>query len=183
MTQARERAPQVALRVFESPVNGVAAVPDIVRAIAAADASRADLLVIVRGGGSYEDLFGFNDERVVRAIAACATPTVAAIGHERDQPLIELVADMRASTRPKPRRRCCRNATTCSASSPNEPDRCDARYRCGSNARAARSSESNTVHRSPIPRGCCRRSVNPSTRCTARSMRRSNAASPATERE
>ncbi len=98
VTQARERAPHVTLTLFESAVNGVAAVPEIVRAIAAADASGADMLVIVRGGGSYEDLFGFNDERVVRALASCATPTVAAIGHERDQPLVELVADVRAST-------------------------------------------------------------------------------------
>jgi len=73
-------------------------VPDIVGAIRAADASKSDLVVVVRGGGSYEDLFGFSDERVVRAIAACTTPTVAAIGHERDTPLIELVADVRAST-------------------------------------------------------------------------------------
>jgi exodeoxyribonuclease VII large subunit len=98
IAQARQRAPHVGLKLFETPVNGVGAVPEIVRAIAAADASGADLLVVVRGGGSYEDLFGFSDERVVRAIAACATPTVAAIGHERDQPLIELAADERAST-------------------------------------------------------------------------------------
>jgi exodeoxyribonuclease VII large subunit len=98
VTQARERAPHVSLTLFPTAVNGVAAVPEIVRAIAAADRGGADMLVIVRGGGSYEDLFGFNDERVVRALAACATPTVAAIGHERDQPLVELVADVRAST-------------------------------------------------------------------------------------
>src|SRR5208282_1075592 len=96
--QVRQRAPHIALRLFQTPVNGLAAVPDIVRAIRAADASEADLLVVVRGGGSYEDLFGFSDERVVRAIAACVTPTVAAIGHERDTPLIELAADVRAST-------------------------------------------------------------------------------------
>lgn len=98
ITQARQRAPHVALRLIETPVNGVGAVPEIVRAIRAADAASADLLVVVRGGGSYEDLFGFSDERVVRAIAACRTPTVAAIGHERDVPLIELAADVRAST-------------------------------------------------------------------------------------
>jgi exodeoxyribonuclease VII large subunit len=98
ITQARQRAPHVALRLFETAVNGVGAVPEILGAIRAADASGADLLVVVRGGGSYEDLFGFSDERVVRAIVACATPTVAAIGHERDQPLIELAADVRAST-------------------------------------------------------------------------------------
>ena len=98
ITQARQRAPHVALRLFPTAVNGTGAVPEIVGAIRAADASGSDLLVVVRGGGSYEDLFGFSDERVVRAIVACATPTVAAIGHERDQPLIELAADVRAST-------------------------------------------------------------------------------------
>jgi exodeoxyribonuclease VII large subunit len=98
VTQARQRAPHVALKFFPTAVNGVGAVPEIVHAIRAADASGNDLIVVVRGGGSYEDLFGFSDERVVRAIAACATPTVAAIGHERDVPLIELVADVRAST-------------------------------------------------------------------------------------
>jgi exodeoxyribonuclease VII large subunit len=98
ITQARQRAPHVGLRLFSTPVNGVGAVPEIVQAIRAADTSGADLVVVVRGGGSYEDLFGFSDERVVRAIAACATATVAAIGHERDQPLIELAADVRAST-------------------------------------------------------------------------------------
>ena len=98
VTQARQRAPHVALRLFETPVNGVGAVPEIVRAILHADNAQPDLIVVVRGGGSYEDLFGFSDERVVRAIAACKTPTLAAIGHERDQPLIELAADARAST-------------------------------------------------------------------------------------
>jgi len=97
-TQARQRAPHVAVKLFATAVNGVGAAPEIVHAIRAADAARADLVVVVRGGGSYEDLFGFSDERVVRAIAACATPTVAAIGHERDVPLIELAADVRAST-------------------------------------------------------------------------------------
>jgi exodeoxyribonuclease VII large subunit len=98
ITQARQRAPHVALRLFATAVNGVGAAPEIVHAIRAADASGSDLVVVVRGGGSYEDLFGFSDERVVRAIAACVTPTVAAIGHERDVPLIELAADVRAST-------------------------------------------------------------------------------------
>ncbi len=98
VTQARERAPHVELRFFDTPVNGAAAAPEIARAIARADADGADVLVVVRGGGSFEDLVGFSDERVVRALGACRTPTVAAIGHERDQPLIELIADQRAST-------------------------------------------------------------------------------------
>jgi exodeoxyribonuclease VII large subunit len=98
ITQARQRAPHVALQLFPTAVSGLAAVAEIVRAIRLADAAGADLVVVVRGGGSYEDLFCFSDEGVVRAIAACATATVAAIGHERDQPLIELAADARAST-------------------------------------------------------------------------------------
>lgn len=98
LTQARQRAPHVAIRVFATAVNGLQAAPEIARAIATADSDGADLLVVVRGGGSYEDLFGFNDERVVRAIVRCKTPTVAAIGHERDVTLCELAADRAAST-------------------------------------------------------------------------------------
>jgi exodeoxyribonuclease VII large subunit len=98
LTQARQRAPHVEIRTIATPVNGPQAAPEIARAIARADAEGADAVVVVRGGGSYEDLFGFSDERVVRAIAACRTPTVVAIGHERDRPLAELAADRAAST-------------------------------------------------------------------------------------
>jgi exodeoxyribonuclease VII large subunit len=98
LTQARERAPHVAIQLFPTAVNGVQAAPQIAAAIAHADGAGADLLVVVRGGGSYEDLFCFSDERVVRAIVAARTPTVAAIGHESDHPLIESVADLGAST-------------------------------------------------------------------------------------
>ncbi len=97
-TQARQRAPHVAISLVPCAVNGPQAAPDIARAIARADRLGADAIVIVRGGGSYEDLFGFSDERVVRAIAATQTPTVVAIGHERDQTLAELAADVAAST-------------------------------------------------------------------------------------
>jgi exodeoxyribonuclease VII large subunit len=97
-TQAAQRAPHVAIRLVPTAVNGPQAAPEIARAIARADALDVDLIVVIRGGGSYEDLFGFSDERVVRAIAACRLPTVAAIGHERDVPLIELAADVRAAT-------------------------------------------------------------------------------------
>ena len=57
-----------------------------------------DVIVIARGGGSVEDLLPFSDERLVRTVAACATPVVSAIGHEPDSPLLDLVADLRAST-------------------------------------------------------------------------------------
>jgi len=97
-TQARQRAPHVEIRLVPTAVNGPQAAPEIARAIARADAAGADAIVVVRGGGSYEDLFGFSDERVVRAIANARTPTVVAIGHERDQTLAELAADVAAST-------------------------------------------------------------------------------------
>ena len=57
-----------------------------------------DVIVLTRGGGSIEDLLPFSDERLCRAIAACTTPVVSAVGHERDTPLCDLVADARAST-------------------------------------------------------------------------------------
>ncbi len=98
LTQARQRAPHVEIRLIPTNVNGPQAAPEIARAIARADAENADAIVVVRGGGSYEDLFGFSDERVVRAVANAKTPTVVAIGHERDVTLAELAADRAAST-------------------------------------------------------------------------------------
>ncbi len=98
VTQARARAPHVELAFFATPVQGERAAPEIVRAIARANASGADILVVARGGGSFEDLFAFSDERVVRAIAASRIPTVSAIGHEADIPLSDFVADVRAAT-------------------------------------------------------------------------------------
>lgn len=72
---------------------------DIVSAIQQLDADpNVDVIIVARGGGSFEDLMGFSDERVVRATAACATPIISAIGHEDDWTLIDLAADVRAST-------------------------------------------------------------------------------------
>jgi exodeoxyribonuclease VII large subunit len=97
--QARTRAPQVRIRFIDTPVQGENAAPEIVRAIGRAIALRdVDLIVLARGGGSFEDLFAFSDERVVRALAASPIPTVSAIGHEGDTPLTDLVADFRAAT-------------------------------------------------------------------------------------
>ncbi|MFN2459334.1 MAG: exodeoxyribonuclease VII large subunit [Candidatus Velthaea sp.] len=98
LSQAAALAPHVVITLFETPVQGAAAAPDIVRAIERASRAPLDLVVLARGGGSYEDLFVFNDERVVRALARCAHPTVSAIGHEADAPLTDFVADHRAPT-------------------------------------------------------------------------------------
>ncbi len=84
---ARLRAPGIPFRIEYVPVQGPSAVPEIVGALQRA-----------RGGGSVEDLLPFSDEHLVRAVAACRTPVVAAIGHETDTPLVDLVADLRAST-------------------------------------------------------------------------------------
>lgn len=97
LTQARLRAPHVAIDVVPTPVQGDVA-PQIVAALARACASAPDLVVLARGGGSFEDLFVFSDERVVRAVAACGVPIVTAIGHEADVPLVDFAADHRAST-------------------------------------------------------------------------------------
>ncbi|MDB5043905.1 MAG: exodeoxyribonuclease large subunit [Candidatus Eremiobacteraeota bacterium] len=97
-TQARARAPHVEIVVVPTAVQGENAAPEIVRAIGRAAALDVDLIVLARGGGSFEDLFAFSDERVVRALAASRVPTVSAIGHEADVPLTDFVADYRAAT-------------------------------------------------------------------------------------
>lgn len=94
------RWPFVAITVYDTQVQGEAAPAQLASAIASANAvaNIADALVVTRGGGSADDLSAFNDERVVRAIAASRIPTVVAIGHEIDESLSELTADLRAST-------------------------------------------------------------------------------------
>jgi exodeoxyribonuclease VII large subunit len=80
-------------------VQGPFAVEEVTHALQALDADRAvDVIIIARGGGSIEDLLPFSDETLIRAVAACRTPVVSAIGHEQDTPLLDLVADVRAST-------------------------------------------------------------------------------------
>ena len=80
-------------------MQGPNAVPQIVEALRELDADPAvDVIVVARGGGSVEDLLPFSDETLCRAIAACTTPVVSAVGHEPDNPLCDLVADLRAAT-------------------------------------------------------------------------------------
>ena len=95
----RARFPAAAVLVYPTAVQGAAAVPEIVRAIGAASRrNECDVLIVARGGGSLEDLWCFNDERVARAIAACRVPTVSGVGHEVDVTIADFVADVRAPT-------------------------------------------------------------------------------------
>ncbi|MFJ5775977.1 exodeoxyribonuclease VII large subunit [Streptomyces sp. NPDC093094] len=99
LENARRRWPAVRFEVRNVPVQGVHAVPQVVRAVEELDAHpEVDVIVVARGGGSVEDLLPFSDEQLVRAVAACRTPVVSAIGHEPDSPLLDHVADLRAST-------------------------------------------------------------------------------------
>ncbi|MCM2576259.1 exodeoxyribonuclease VII large subunit [Streptomyces meridianus] len=99
LENARHRWPAVRFEVRNVAVQGVHAVPQVVRAVKDLDAHPdVDVIVVARGGGSVEDLLPFSDEQLVRAVSACRTPVVSAIGHEPDSPLLDLVADVRAST-------------------------------------------------------------------------------------
>jgi exodeoxyribonuclease VII large subunit len=93
------RWPGVRFRVEHAAVQGHDAARQIIEALQALDRDDVvDVIVIARGGGGIEDLLPFSDEGLLRAVAACTTPVVSAIGHETDQPLLDLVADLRAST-------------------------------------------------------------------------------------
>jgi len=96
---ARRRWPGVVFEIREVAVQGVKAVSEVTAAVRELDAiPDVDVIVVTRGGGSVEDLLPFSDEGLVRAVAACRTPVVSSIGHEKDSPLLDLVADWRAST-------------------------------------------------------------------------------------
>ena len=99
LENARHRWPAVRFEVRNVPVQGVHAVPQVVQAVKELDAhEEVDVIVVARGGGSVEDLLPFSDEQLVRTVADCRTPVVSAIGHEPDTPLLDYVADLRAST-------------------------------------------------------------------------------------
>jgi exodeoxyribonuclease VII large subunit len=93
------RFPPAAVLVYPTAVQGAAAVPAIVQALELASArADCDVLILARGGGSLEDLWAFNDERVARAVRACALPVVTGIGHEIDFTIADFAADARAPT-------------------------------------------------------------------------------------
>jgi exodeoxyribonuclease VII large subunit len=99
LTALARRAPHVAVVVYPSLVQGADAPAALCAALAqAARHAQADVLIVCRGGGSLEDLWAFNDERVVRAMAASPVPVVSGVGHETDVTLADLVADLRAPT-------------------------------------------------------------------------------------
>jgi exodeoxyribonuclease VII large subunit len=96
---AAHRWPAVRFRVENVAVQGPHASEEVIGALQRLDADPAvDVIIVARGGGSLEDLLPFSDEELVRAVAGCVTPVVSAIGHEQDVPLLDLVADVRAST-------------------------------------------------------------------------------------
>ena len=99
LVNARLRWPGLPFEVREVAVQGARAVGEVTRAVQELDSDALiDVIVVARGGGAVEDLLPFSDEGLVRAAAACRTPLVSAIGHETDCPLLDLVADYRAST-------------------------------------------------------------------------------------
>jgi exodeoxyribonuclease VII large subunit len=99
VTTIRTRFPPASVLVAETYVQGTRAAPEIVSAMRAiSEEAGIDVVVLTRGGGSFEDLLAFSDERVVRAVADCPVPVVSAVGHEQDTPLCDLAADVRAST-------------------------------------------------------------------------------------
>ncbi len=96
---AKRRWPSVRFEIREVAVQGAAAVVEVSAALKELDEHPdVDVIIITRGGGSFEDLLAFSDESLVRLAANCQTPIVSAIGHEKDAPLLDLVADWRAST-------------------------------------------------------------------------------------
>ncbi len=96
---AKRRWPSVQFELREVAVQGSAAVVEVSEALLELDANPdVDVIIITRGGGSFEDLLPFSDETLIRLVADAKTPIVSAIGHEKDSPLLDLVADYRAST-------------------------------------------------------------------------------------
>lgn len=97
-TTARRRNPYIELLLVPSAVQGAGAAEEIAAGIRRLDKEGVDVIIIGRGGGSMEDLWAFNEECVAKAVYACETPIVSAVGHETDFSISDFVADMRAAT-------------------------------------------------------------------------------------
>jgi exodeoxyribonuclease VII large subunit len=99
LRNARLRWPAVEFRIRHAAVQGEQAVSQVIGAIRSLDTDpEVDVIIVARGGGDFQNLLPFSDERLIRAVAECRTPVVSAIGHEADRPLLDDVADLRAST-------------------------------------------------------------------------------------
>lgn len=99
LRNARLRWPAVEFRIRHAAVQGDQAVSQVIGAIRSLDKDPdVDVIIVARGGGDFQNLLPFSDERLIRAVAECRTPLVSAIGHEADRPLLDEVADLRAST-------------------------------------------------------------------------------------
>jgi exodeoxyribonuclease VII large subunit len=98
LTAVTTRFPPANVLVAETYVQGPRAVHTIVAAIEELCERGVDVLILARGGGSFEDLLPFSDERLIRAVVNCPVPVVSAVGHEQDNPLVDFAADVRAST-------------------------------------------------------------------------------------
>ncbi len=93
------RWPEAVIRMANVSVQGAECAPSVIAALKKMDADpEVEVIIITRGGGGFLDLVGFSDEALVRAVAACETPVISAIGHENDRPIIDDVSDLRAST-------------------------------------------------------------------------------------
>jgi exodeoxyribonuclease VII large subunit len=99
LTNAKLRWPDVSFRVEHAAVQGDRCVPEVLKALEVLEGDpKVDVIIIARGGGDFMNLLPFSDESLVRRVAACSTPIVSAIGHEADRPLLDDIADLRAST-------------------------------------------------------------------------------------
>ena len=98
LRNAEQRWPEVAFQVEHAGVQGDRAVPEVIAALDRLEAAGVDVIIIARGGGDFQHLLPFSDEKLLRRVAALDIPVVSAIGHEADKPLLDDVADVRAST-------------------------------------------------------------------------------------